>query len=90
MFLMHRVELKVYPLCRLRSESSKFLMYRVELKGTYFAWKSDEIDHVPNVPCGVESSYGNLCPVEGHLFLMYRVELKVQREEGFSCKSSGS
>ena len=51
---MHRVELKdmAEPPCLFLG--CWFLMHRVELKGTYFAWKCDKIDLVPNAPCGVE------------------------------------
>ncbi len=53
---MHRVELKaltkgVLPLMRL----ALFLMHRVELKASFFAFPTGLIT-VPNAPCGVESS----------------------------------
>ncbi len=51
-------------------------MYRVELKGNCKVAYSMLSAMVPNVPCGVESSYKCTLFVFNPLFLMYRVELK--------------
>ncbi len=53
-------------------------MYRVELKASLSLWNliSSSQWSVPNVPCGVESSYWVAVAFQPLLFLMYRVELK--------------
>ncbi len=52
-------------------------MYRVELKDLRDGRLLLEEHLVPNVPCGVERNFHRNCVECPHLFLMYRVELKV-------------
>ena len=64
-------------------------MYRVELKALPW-WRAGGSGWVPNVPCGVESppslsTYSTIA-----WFLMYRVELKVERTRGGERKLFGS
>jgi hypothetical protein len=77
---MYRVELKVVVIVCVLKRFCRFLMYRVELKDlSDFVYAFKLSFKVPNVPCGVESSVAlspTPCPAL-HLFLMYRVELKV-------------
>ncbi len=76
---MYRVELKATSADMAPEMFIWFLMYRVELKGSFPSMPVGWVFpcQVPNVPCGVESP----CPEErgrhNLLFLMYRVELKV-------------
>ena len=74
---MYRVELKDFPFKSSKNFSSKFLMYRVELKDIFcFRLSLLRCYIVPNVPCGVErKSIPNLRKLSS-VFLMYRVELK--------------
>ena len=52
---MYRVELKVESLLSvLELFSNLFLMYRVELKGSWKSKPHSSFHRVPNVPCGVE------------------------------------
>ena len=75
-FLMHRVELKVYPqVCHIPHTPS-FLMHRVELKAFEASVVAAAVGAVPNAPCGVErrTRHSQLKFKRG--FLMHRVELK--------------
>ena len=77
MFLMYRVELKDVPSVSVYwCLSDKFLMYRVELKDALKIFNAC-VDVVPNVPCGVESREILSAYYKRKMFLMYRVELKV-------------
>ncbi len=83
MFLMYRVELKGGQGLSRQIGLGRFLMYRVELKGLTIRITVDIITRlVPNVPCGVESSTLMEKLKDRSLFLMYRVELKEQGQQG--------
>ena len=60
-FLMYRVELKVFCiLSRTHHCSTGFLMYRVELKDEIGIYEPQvSVEQVPNVLCGVESFFKN-------------------------------
>ena len=53
-------------------------MYRVELKVKVYCLSSKPLEIVPNVPCGVESTFDSSSRYWSIrcMFLMYRVELK--------------
>ena len=55
MFLMHRVELKVFNPMQITRKVNRFLMHRVELKGVFIMLAIVVFMIVPNAPCGVES-----------------------------------
>ncbi len=57
MFLMHRVELKVFSEYLLNAKAVGFLMHRVELKDFYGSSRPSPSPRVPNAPCGVESDF---------------------------------
>ena len=59
-------------------------MHRVELKETLIRLYALFIEvNVPNAPCGVESYYPLLVYIVCRLFLMHRVELKVNYSSSF-------
>ncbi len=81
---MYRVELKAQHRHG-RSEFQKvFLMYRVELKDIFKEKALARYSMVPNVPCGVERHIDAKCVGKKHQFLMYRVELKVDKRTASS------
>ena len=61
---MYRVELKAIFSFNTSISFSKFLMYRVELKGICYPYDSPQegVEKVPNVPCGVESEACEIIP----------------------------
>jgi len=78
---MHRVELKglLYRQQEI-TNFTKFLMHRVELKVAYKLGKGEDIDPVPNAPCGVERCCEGFLKHAVYKFLMHRVELKERLE----------
>ncbi len=62
---MHRVELKAFLALPCRFAKKKFLMHRVELKGTHARLPKVPGPIVPNAPCGVERAF--LCGLVGLL-----------------------
>ena len=75
-FLIYRVELKASILLMSPPPLGLFLIYRVELKGVSKTHNGLHELHVPNLPCGVESTRSVVEFCESVVFLIYRVELQ--------------